>query len=88
MARDSTLGKLDMEHIFEDIVYPCYMLSLNREQDEVEVKRDKKVIAKFKLSSFPKEYDLNQVDCISKVLEIVKKEGCVGLMNKLQLKTA
>ena len=69
----------------EDVVFPCYSIKVLPRTNGVEVHRNRKMIKRFKLSTFPPEIDFNNLDHIGDLIKIVKEEGCVGLMNKYQL---
>jgi hypothetical protein len=79
------LGLGDLGFMEEDIIYPCYSIKVLPRINGVEVHRNRKMIKRFKLSSFPPHIDFNNLDDIGKIISIVKEEGCVGLMNKFQL---
>jgi hypothetical protein len=71
---------------FPEVKYPCFSIKILNNSGEVEIHRDKKMIKRFKKSDFPPEIDFNNTEHISKLLAIVKAEGCVGLMMQFQLK--
>lgn len=72
------------DQAFEEEKYPCYSIRVLNKTAEVDVCRDKKTIKRFKQESFP-DINFNDVSDISKLIKIVKEEGCVGLMKAYKI---
>lgn len=74
------------EATFDNKLYPCFAVRINRKTSEIEIHRNSKCIQKIPMQDFPSEIDFNNVSHISAIIKVVKEEGLVGLMNKYQLK--
>ena len=64
---------------------PCYSFRILAKTSEVDLLKNRKVLRRFKQKDF-KGVDFNNIEDISKLLNIIKKEGFESLKNSFNIK--